>query len=113
MIMQHTTTHALLSLEQQKAEERQVPSVVVPALLCHSLAVKKLCTHASCSHVESCYIFNVSPVIGNLTSDTWPFPGFFIDMQRACQQHGMTAMMLLLQGAFVACTDIGVFQSIV
>jgi len=112
VIMQHTTC-ALLSLGKQKAEERQVPPVVVPALLCHSLAVKMLCVPASCSHVESCYIFNVSPVIGNLTSDTWPFPGFFIDMQRACQQHGMTAMMLLLQGAFVACTDIGVFQSIV
>ena len=32
-------------------------------------------------------------------------------MQRACQQHGMTAMVLLLQGAFVACGDQCVVQS--
>ena len=54
---------------------------------------------ASGSHVKSYCMIDVSSFIGNLPADVCPFPSLVIDMQRTCQQHSGTAMMLLFRGA--------------
>ncbi len=55
---------------ETEAEEGKFPSPEVPALLCNELATKELCMPASCSHIAAHCIFDISPVIRNLSSDT-------------------------------------------